>query len=342
MTQGAPAPTVNPPTREELIDLDSLLRDCYEKATRMPDGRLRRGRKNKHDTANRRWCDTIGFPAISMGKRASWSLINVITDIEEDLSPDYDFSVPPWLQMVDGVSFYAGKVAMISNAFLGVPLARSSAMWRIAGLSYEEAIKYHRLLGASAVILTCLHTLGYFVYSVQPTRTGSGLPSLYRRLFSQADGIRGLNPWCDGNECTAVSNLAGLIAWAAGLLLALASFTCVRRAPEPATFSSSRPTSSMVTQLSFWDVQQVSHSNTTSVYRGKLRCKTHEPFKCCSYMKLTYHTKKIALSFLFITKRGPAQAPQDGALPQPLADVLDVLQRCQASEMWKLKTHFCA
>jgi hypothetical protein len=37
-------------------------------ATLMDDGRLRRGRKTKHNTASRRWIDTVGFPSIAMGK----------------------------------------------------------------------------------------------------------------------------------------------------------------------------------------------------------------------------------------------------------------------------------
>jgi hypothetical protein len=49
--------------------LDAELRECYRAATYMPDGRLKRGRKIKHDTATRRWIDTVGFPAIAMGKR---------------------------------------------------------------------------------------------------------------------------------------------------------------------------------------------------------------------------------------------------------------------------------
>jgi len=119
---------------------------------------------------------------------------------------------------------------MLPISLLGVPLARSSAMWRLAGLSYEEAVTYHRWLGAIAVVLTTLHTIGYLVVWWQPGRTGMRWNSLYERLFSQQDGIRGLNPWCEGRICESVSNLAGLIAWAAGVVLALLSFERVRRA----------------------------------------------------------------------------------------------------------------
>ena len=47
-------------------------------------------------------------------------------------------------------------------------------------------------------------------------------------LFTRA-GVGGLNPWCEGRECTGVSNLSGLIAWAAGVVLWITSIERVRR-----------------------------------------------------------------------------------------------------------------
>ena len=174
---------------------------------------------------------SVSIWLLVLGSIGSWLGQRLVPEIYEEVTGREDdrFALP-WVMVLDGISFYAGKVSMIPISLLGVPLSRSSAMWRLAGLSYEEAITYHRWLGAAAVILTTVHTLGYCTYFLQHTRTGSGLPSLYKRLFSQEDGIRGLNPWCDGEYCMAVSNLAGLIAWAAGFLLALASFERVRRA----------------------------------------------------------------------------------------------------------------
>ena len=77
---------------------------------------------------------------------------------------------------------------MLPICLLGVPLARSSALWRLAGLSYEEAVTYHRWLGAIAVVLTTLHTIGLPGGWWQPGRMDghvvAGLHSLYERLFS--------------------------------------------------------------------------------------------------------------------------------------------------------------
>ena len=104
-----------------------------------------------------------------IGSIASWALQRLIPDIKEDLDPAQAHFAAPWACVLDDLAFYAGKVSMIPISLLGVPLARSSAMWRLAGLSYEEAITYHRWLGASAVVLTTLHTLGYVIYYLQHT-----------------------------------------------------------------------------------------------------------------------------------------------------------------------------
>ena len=55
------------------------------------------------------------------------------------------------------------------------------------------------------MLLTTFHTLGYFVLWLH-----TSLESLVEELFS-AHAIGGLDPWCTEN-CTGVSNLAGLIA----------------------------------------------------------------------------------------------------------------------------------
>ena len=60
---------VAPSSRNELMLIDAELREAYTAATLMPDGRSRRGRKTKHNTATRRWIDTVGFPCVELGKR---------------------------------------------------------------------------------------------------------------------------------------------------------------------------------------------------------------------------------------------------------------------------------
>ena len=81
---------------------------------------------------------------------------------------------------------------MIPVSLLGVPLSRTSSLWRLAGLSYEEAIGYHRSLGRLTIVLTSFHALGYFVLWLQ-----NGFEKLWTELFTMK-GIGGLNPWCTG------------------------------------------------------------------------------------------------------------------------------------------------
>ena len=151
-----------------------------------------------------------------------------------------------WVQALSEASRQAGLISMMPICLLGVPLARSSAFWRLAGLSYEEAVNFHRWLGHLAVLLTTFHTLGYLVVWTQPVveftigKTAGGLAGIWHELFSE-HGVAGLNPFCDNTppsefggltynpECCGVSNLAGLIAWAAGIVLWTASLVRVRR-----------------------------------------------------------------------------------------------------------------
>jgi hypothetical protein len=65
---GDAPPLAIPPSRDDLLLFDQELREHYRAATLLPDGRSRRGRKTKHDTATRRWIDTVGYPCIHMGK----------------------------------------------------------------------------------------------------------------------------------------------------------------------------------------------------------------------------------------------------------------------------------
>ena len=62
------AEDLGPPSRDDLIFLDQELRELYRAASLNADGRSLRGRKTKHNTASRRWIETVGLPALNMGK----------------------------------------------------------------------------------------------------------------------------------------------------------------------------------------------------------------------------------------------------------------------------------
>ena len=54
--------------RTSLMLMDHEFRELYRVAGLNPDGRSRRGRKTKHNTATRRWIDTVGLPDLAAGK----------------------------------------------------------------------------------------------------------------------------------------------------------------------------------------------------------------------------------------------------------------------------------
>ncbi|EOD26554.1 hypothetical protein EMIHUDRAFT_353960, partial [Emiliania huxleyi CCMP1516] len=54
---------------------------------------------------------------------------------------------PDWRKALRKVSLYAGVGALVPMAYLGLPLSRSSSLWRAAGRTYEESIGFHRAIG---------------------------------------------------------------------------------------------------------------------------------------------------------------------------------------------------
>ena len=65
MVAGAAAaspPAISGVSRDELMLLNHEYREVHRRASLRADGSSTRGRKTKHDTATRRWIDTVGFP----------------------------------------------------------------------------------------------------------------------------------------------------------------------------------------------------------------------------------------------------------------------------------------
>ena len=66
-----------------------------------------------------------------------------------------------WQQWMQKSALYAGVASLVPLTLLGLPLGRSAAMWRVAGLAYEEAVALHRGLGHLTMALLTLHAVGY-------------------------------------------------------------------------------------------------------------------------------------------------------------------------------------
>lgn len=127
-----------------------------------------------------------------------------------------------WQQLLMRSSLYAGVGALLPMAMLGVPLSHSSSMWRMAGLSYEEAISLHRALGHLMMALLSFHSLGYMT---------AWLSLGVEKLADE------LTDWFHCGRCTHINNLAGLIAWSAGLIIWATSVQRFRRYNYAAFFT---------------------------------------------------------------------------------------------------------
>ena len=68
-----------------------------------------------------------------------------------------------WQQWMQKSALYAGVASLVPLSLLGLPLGRSAAMWRVAGLAYGEAIALHRALGHLSMALLTLHAMGYLL-----------------------------------------------------------------------------------------------------------------------------------------------------------------------------------
>ena len=100
---------------------------------------------------------------------------------------------------------YGGLLPM---TLIGIPLSRTSALWRAMGRSYEEAIAFHRALGHVMMALYTYHGVGYMVYW----------------LIRGIDVfVEEMTDWLDCGKCTHINNLAGVISWGAGFVLWMTS-----------------------------------------------------------------------------------------------------------------------
>lgn len=121
---------------------------------------------------------------------------------------------PFWQNIIQASVFYAGFGGLLPMTLIGLPLSRTSALWRAMGRSYEEAIGFHRALGHVMMALFTYHSIGYMVvFLVRGWETF----------------LEEMGDWLDCGRCTHINNLAGFVSWFAGFLLWLTSLKWARR-----------------------------------------------------------------------------------------------------------------
>ncbi|CAN1259590.1 Ferric reduction oxidase 7, chloroplastic, partial [Linum perenne] len=118
----------------------------------------------------------------------------------------HTLTLPMYLMELTGLRL--GMIGMFCLAFLFLPISRGSMLLRIIDIPVEHATRYHVWLGHVTMVLFTLHGLFYVVaWAVQG--------KLLQEILE----------W----KNTGISNLAGVIALVAGLLMWLTSLNPVRR-----------------------------------------------------------------------------------------------------------------
>ncbi|KAK9665457.1 hypothetical protein RND81_14G113200 [Saponaria officinalis] len=112
-----------------------------------------------------------------------------------------------WLMRFRSVSLRLGYASNVAWAFVFFPVTRFSSILPLVGLTYESSIKYHIWIGQVVMILSALHTVGFFVYWL---------------ITNQLILLLEWSP-------TWVSNVAGEISWVFLFAMWVTSFAYTRR-----------------------------------------------------------------------------------------------------------------
>ncbi|XP_074294227.1 ferric reduction oxidase 4-like [Silene latifolia] len=112
-----------------------------------------------------------------------------------------------WQRRFRSVSLRLGYASNVAWAFVFFPVTRLSSILPLVGLTYESSIKYHIWVGQVVMVLSALHSLGFFIYWLMTNQMLEALE------------------WSP----TYVSNLSGEISWVFLLVIWVTSFAYTRR-----------------------------------------------------------------------------------------------------------------
>ncbi|XP_074294229.1 ferric reduction oxidase 4-like [Silene latifolia] len=112
-----------------------------------------------------------------------------------------------WQVRFRAVSLRLGYASNVAWAFVFFPVTRFNSILPLVGLTYESSIKYHIWVGQAVMILSALHSAGFFIYWLMTSQMIEALE------------------WSP----TYVSNVAGEISWVFLLVMWVTSFAYTRR-----------------------------------------------------------------------------------------------------------------
>nr|GMC63258.1 ferric reduction oxidase 2-like [Ipomoea batatas] len=138
-----------------------------------------------------------------------WSFSSYLHNAFRYITPQYaaEMGVKLWEAKLEGTGLRFGLVGNIFLTFLFYPVCRGSSILRLVGLTSEGSIKYHIWLGHTAMLLFTAHGLCYVI------------------LWVSTHQIAEMVNWSK----VGISNLAGEIALAAGLIMWSTTSSRIRR-----------------------------------------------------------------------------------------------------------------
>ncbi|KAK9666360.1 hypothetical protein RND81_14G179400 [Saponaria officinalis] len=113
----------------------------------------------------------------------------------------------PWQVSFRAVSLRLGYASNVAWGFVFFPVTRFSSILPLVGLTYESSIKYHIWIGQAVMVLSALHSVGFFIYWL---------------MTNQMILVLEWSP-------VYVSNLAGTISWVFLIAMWVTSFAYTRR-----------------------------------------------------------------------------------------------------------------
>ncbi|KAL9237330.1 hypothetical protein vseg_011891 [Gypsophila vaccaria] len=113
----------------------------------------------------------------------------------------------PWQVTFRAASLRLGYASNVAWAFVFFPVTRFSSILPLVGLTYESSIKYHIWIGQAVMVLSALHSAGFFIYWLMTNQMILALE------------------WSP----VYVSNIAGTVSWVFLIAMWVTSFAYTRR-----------------------------------------------------------------------------------------------------------------
>lgn len=139
----------------------------------------------------------------------AWNLANYLVNSWKKITPKSAAKIGEklWEARMDSAALRLGLVGNIALSFLFFPVTRGSSVLPLLGLTSEASIKYHIWVGHIVMAFFTAHGICYLIY------------------WSSTHQISEMWQW----ENTGISNLAGVVSLAAGLILWATTWPKIRR-----------------------------------------------------------------------------------------------------------------